>query len=251
MARVKPSSFRTQRSADLRHLASLLERYGVCLDTGPIQSAADQCSRNKPHGHDSWGYRIDRLIFRDLEKPKSSWPKSISDLSIEFNIEISGWCLPTDHCEDPFETLAMDIIIRGRTLGGALVMCAWHLDRHIGKHVSKDASPAHPHYHFQHGGNRLNNEIKESGQALIIEAPRIAHPPLEATLGVDFILSNFKSKDWARISEDHQYRNIVRQTQNHCWSSYVHAISTALPIQGNVQQSTNKLISRELWPQLL
>jgi len=232
-------------------LASLLERYGVCLDTGPILSAAEQCSVNKPLGHDSWGYTIERLIFRNIEKPKNCWPKSISDLSIEFNIDISGWCLPKDHDQDPFETLAMDILIRGRTAKGMHGVCAWHLDRHIGDHCERSVSPAHPHYHFQHGGNRLNDEIKDSGQALIIEAPRIAHPPLEAALGIDFVLSNFKSNDWALISQDSQYQKIVKETQIHCWGSYIRAISTAFSTHANDRKHDHQLLSTELWPQLL
>lgn len=252
MSRIKPQVFRNSRSSELRSIASILETYGVCLDTGPIHSAADQCRTNKPAGSNSWGYKIENLLFRDIGKPKDSWPKDIIDLTVEFSIDLSGECLPENHDQDPFYTLAMDIIVRGRIDNGATGVCAWHLDRHIGLHNGSDGSAAHPHYHFQHGGKRLQNELNNSGNSLILEAPRIAHPPLDAALGIDFVVSNFKSKQWADLSQDHQYINILQRTQRRCWQAYTLALSEALN-SGTKVGDTNaqKMNAMHLWPQLV
>jgi hypothetical protein len=252
MSKINCQAFRNARSVELRNIATILETYGVCLDTGPIQRAADLCLSCKPSGPNSWGYKIESLLFRDIGKPKDSWPKEIIDLTVEFSIDVSGKCLPEDHNQDPFATLAMDVIVRGRIENGTTGVCAWHLDRHIGNHNHGDGSAVHPHYHFQHGGKRLQQEISDSGQALILEAPRIAHPPLDATLGIDFVVSNFKSKHWADLVRDHQYINILRRNQKRCWRAYTQAISNALNSGSAIEKDNDQSMKAlHLWPQLI
>lgn len=240
-----PDSYRKARANELRTLAALLTKHGVCADSGPLLSAANRCEGEKPNGSNSWGYRVERLILRLPHPQRKCVPSGVHDLSVEFSLEVAGMCLRVDHEEDPFFQLGMDIVVRGRTASKSNVICAWHLDRHIGGHG--EASTAHPHYHFQFGGKQLWAELADSGDALFLEPPRLAHPPLEAILGVDFAVSNFKSSEWEKLRLDPEYEKIVEQTQNRVWRAYAKAVSDfwSMPC------GPTKLWARAIWPQLI
>ena len=62
---------------------------------------------------------------------------------------------------------------------------AWHLDceeNTQGKYI-------HPHFHFHAGGKKLSG--LNTGELLLISSPRIAYPPMDLPLAINFIIHNF------------------------------------------------------------
>ena len=62
---------------------------------------------------------------------------------------------------------------------------SWHLDceeETNGKYV-------HPHFHFHAGGRKISGLA--TGQLLMISSPRIAYPPMDLPLAINFVIRNF------------------------------------------------------------
>jgi len=141
--------------------------------------------------------------------------KSEFDLSI--NIELNDRIL---------DTYNFQIEIKGINDDGEHYN-AWHLDRDIrGLEPSKPKFD-HPLYHFQSGGNHL--EEKQINGAVFISAPRLPHPPMDVILGIHFILRNFCStKDYPRFDrlfDQPDYQDIVKRAKQRMFNPYFKAFS--------------------------
>jgi hypothetical protein len=79
----------------------------------------------------------------------------------------------------------------------------------------------HPLFHFQFGGERLN-DIDESIRAILIpEAPRVATVPMDAVLAVDFVLSHYFGMLWRKLRDtEPRYRRLVRAATKRYWAEY-------------------------------
>ena len=102
---------------------------------------------------------------------------------------------------------------------------AWHLDKDIRKTDANKPKVSHPLYHFQAGGNNL--EEKEISGAVFLGAPRLPHPPMDAILGLHFILKNFCStKDYTflnKIFSNPDYEDIIERAQDRMFKPYFKA----------------------------
>lgn len=225
-------------------MASILERSAVCADVSPINSAKDYCRTNCPSGADSWGYEISKLLFR-IDNQKHTQPKNILDLTLEMTVSLSGICHNDDYDADPLKCLAVDFVITGKRVGGGICYCSWHHDRHIEGSEDEDPEFAHPNYHFQHGGNKMWGG-DDFGSAIVFESPRIAHPPLDGILAIDYVVSNFCGNKWRKLLEDGEYVNLVKSVQKRLWRPY--AISTASKWCPDLSKSW---LPQKLWPQLI
>jgi hypothetical protein len=87
---------------------------------------------------------------------------------------------------------------------------------------------AHPRYHFQIGGQKVwDRPSHEFGSQLILETPRIAHPPLDAILAIDFILANYYSETWSNLlDKDGRYADLVETAQEIFWRPYLFAAAS-------------------------
>lgn len=220
--KINPDSFRRKKAASLRKMGEILCKYpNLCYTTGAFSAAAEECTRNRPNGPNSWGYNLSGLLFT-IKKPRHTIPKNASNtLNLMVNIEVKGFCV--DASDDPFEHLAMDIEVSTSPTKNRSI-CAWHLDRHVFKKGDNDPDDVHPLYHFHYGGNRMD-QIKENiGQILLLDSPRIHHPPLDGILAVDFVLSNFAGSVWRELSSDGTYRNLVIESQQQLWKPYFESI---------------------------
>lgn len=64
------------------------------------------------------------------------------------------------------------------------------------------------------------------GDLLILDAPRLMHPPLDLFLAVDFLLTNFiESRTWKNLRADTTYQAIVIDSQKDWWKGYFKQIS--------------------------
>lgn len=125
---------------------------------------------------------------------------------------------------------------------GRNLICSWHLDRDIesagDEQHSKDQSEIdaqgreiHPLYHLHFGGRVMTTMIDKDeadfGDLLLLEPPRLAHPPLDAILALDLLLTNFYPSDRKDLGNDDQYVRLVRTAQERYWRPYAHLCSSA------------------------
>jgi hypothetical protein len=243
--------FRKARQSELLRLADVLHKRNLIQDPGPLSAAASLCvRRDLRHGQHFWGYHLDGLIFAkvDIESFRHSRPENSQISSLELGITLSGPCLDDNAPDNPFSSLSGDIIVTGVTADRQKTLkCAWHLDKHIREVGDAEPALAHPEYHFQHGGKNIRL-LGDYGLHQILESPRIAHPPLDAILLVDFILSNYCGSEWKKLRlEDSTYKELVVSAQERYWAPY--ALATAVVSKAITVTSPWK--AKEIWPQLL
>ena len=232
-------------SNDLRLIAEVFRRNyrNVCLDPGPLREAADRLRQFREGGVAKWEYTLVGLRFR-IDRPKGSLPIEIGkDLSLDLDVSARGICGPDVY--DRLERLAVNIQISARNEASSESnISAWHLDRHISQ---DDPQEVHPLYHFHHGGKKMA-EIKDSiGKVLLLDPPRLPHPPMEALLSIDFILANFVGSVWKELRDDGTYANRIARAQELYWKPYfksLHSWWDGTPRQSNHQAPA-------LWPNLV
>ncbi len=250
----KAREFCEPLAEDLAALADLLEAQGVCADITPLTVAVSQMA---DYGGQSWNYEVDGLLFPLSQSDNPSLPAQVADLSCKLDLRVTG-LVPADPDSalgDPFSSLNVDLIVRARTMAGKATAVVWHFDRHIGS-VSA-AAAAHPIYHWQCGGSGARSFAREIGSAdllpvLLIDSPRIAHPPLDAVLAVDFVLSNFVSSQWRTMRQLTKYRSILARSQRHFWRPYAAGVrrwfATLIPPAADIDSAW---APDDLWPHLL
>lgn len=122
------------------------------------------------------------------------------------------------------ESYSFNIEINGLDNDANVYKFAWHLDQNI---PSPTPKYTHPYYHFQGGGQRL--EGMDSGDILLVDFPRIPHPPMDLFLGIHFILNNFlsskncPSKD--KLMDDYEYQQVIKESQELYWKYYFNSFS--------------------------
>jgi hypothetical protein len=243
--------FREARADELWRLSQILLEEGLIRDQEPITSAASQANRPELiDGVECWGYSFSRLEFLniDIESNRHARPEGAVVMSIELSVAVFGPCLDDNDLSNPFTTLGVNIVVVGLSADGTKdLKCAWHFDRHIQKEGDPDPVLAHPIYHFQHGGDNVS-QLNDYGKHLILDPPRIAHPPLDAVLAVDFVLSNYCGTKWSEMRiVNHAYKDLVAHAQERFWSPY--ALATAAICKTHAIISPWKV--QNIWPQIL
>ncbi|MCE7556357.1 hypothetical protein [Aliivibrio fischeri] len=102
---------------------------------------------------------------------------------------------------------------------------AWHLDYHKDE---LDTAPEfiHPSYHFHHGGRRIKEETENYGELVLLDAPRLMHPPLDLFLAIDLLVSNFLEKRaWRNLRADTAYQEIIKLSQIKWWQEYYQQVA--------------------------
>jgi hypothetical protein len=126
---------------------------------------------------------------------------------------------------DPLFKYKFEINIHGyknKRSEGQCYKCSWHLDKHS---PSENDKFTHASYHFQFGGKKIKNV--DSGNLLLLQNPRIPHPPMDIFLGFHFVIANFyNSKSYTFVREmtsDSVYQQIIKRAQNRLWTPYFDA----------------------------
>jgi hypothetical protein len=184
-----------------------------------------------------------RLI--DPAEQKHVRPSGATLSELVLNVVLEGKCVPTNQREqDPLTRLGVEIKILGVNAEGQKIRSSWYMDRHSSEPPMK--APVHPTYHFQFGG--IQSKQVDTGEMVITSAPRVAHPPLDAILAIDFALSNFFHEKWIELRMNKgQYYSVVKDTQRWLWMPYVEASDTGWDRVG-LQHSWQVV---EVWPQLI
>jgi hypothetical protein len=244
----KDANMRGEIARQLDMFAELLVRNQIILNASPLNKAAAQCRINNTAG--TWKYSLENLLFRRLGEFKAFQNKfDAQNASLELSVVIEGTCGESGD-SDPLSSLVLDIVITGMYEGkddAESACAAWHLDRHIYDENSKEPEFTHPIYHFSFGGihlERTQNPL--SASVLLADTPRIAHPPLDAILGIDFVITNFLGLSLSSIRNDTFYVNTVGTMQQKFWKPYVNSLQSFW-ISGNQVSSWNPSL---IWTQL-
>ena len=204
---------------DLCKFAELLVYHGICGDVGQIDNAGRKCKSNATET--AWSYN-GSLNF-NLDNFGKSHPHDHKNLTLQFIIDIKANKIVSTQFCDPLESLFFDIVISGKSAEKEDVICCWHLDKHD-KNPGIDDHYSHPKYHLTFGGDYLPQN-GDYGSALILNTPRIAYPPMDAVLGIDFIIQNYIDiKKTKKLLNDTEYRLIVDKSQKRLWKPYFQSI---------------------------
>lgn len=218
---------RKKTASSLRHLGTILVRHGVCADISPISRAADQCGANTSQKDDRWGYDISNLVF-NMPAPKGSLPSSLQKFRAELSVSVTGHF--SAELSDQFTKLEVNLEKFAQGQNGASLQSAWHFDRHI-IDVKKDdrhnSDEIHPLYHFQFGGARMTEIHDRLGDTLLVDPPRLMHPPMDGILAIDFVLANYAGRIWKSLRDDAQYNRLVVPQFEKIWKPYFNSITSS------------------------
>lgn len=235
---------------DLLLLAELLISEGICNDASSLNTAGNNCSKLPDEA--PWSYKLGQLDFL-IDEVGSTIPNDATDLKLRFSMSIKSNISEVESIKDPLDSLNFDIEIFGAYINNQStdivnLYCSWHLDRHISKAGDGQNKYSHPLYHFTFGGNKMEEQKLDYGSALIIPSPRIAYPPMDAVLGVDFILQNYFSKNKIKtLLQKPEYIEIIKKSQERLWQPYFTSISSKWgAVSGN--SFHKEFTYKNLWP---
>lgn len=82
------------------------------------------------------------------------------------------------------------------------------------------------------------------GQHLLLDSPRIAHPPLDATLAIDFVVSNYMPSLWWDLRLNSPgYEPLIERAQALYWRPYAQGATERWSTEDSAWDG------REIWPQ--
>jgi hypothetical protein len=202
--------------------------------THPLLKLFESTSRVE----DVWEYSLKKFEFKGISLDRHIRPEMVSRLAKQelgesrLLLEINCRCLcnhVTNQIKDPIQTLGAKFIIQFEYLDELseemkLLQCSWHLDKHD---LSKVTSTSHPLYHYEFGGTETSKMVNFNyGDFILLDSPRLMHPPLDLVLAFDFVIKNFYTfHDHRKLTESSEYRKYIKNAQYRIWKPY--AISFA------------------------
>jgi hypothetical protein len=210
--------------SDLCRLAILLQQHDVCRDIGPLQRAGSACMSNATST--LWAYNLDKMVF-NADAVGGRMAADSTDITVSLSIVIKGKITNTKEIYNPLIKLTFDLEIEGMKPSRSdnafeFLYSAWHLDRHIFDSEDGKTKYCHPLYHFAFGGDKMAAKGHDIyGNSLILPSPRLVYPPMDAVLGIDFILQNYIHKNKIRhLVEDSKYIEIQKKSQYRIWKPF-------------------------------
>ena len=239
---LSPSTVKDRISKDLLSLARVLneDSSGVVINPDVLRSAANQVKSGSKKG--SWSYQVADLQLK-VDIPQNILPTRCGEwLDIGLDLDIGGQCVADGSTS--ITDLILNLKIRTNTQSN---FCSWHFDRHItNKSEDRNSSAeAHPLYHFQHGGHAMKKFAESLGSMLLLPAPRLAFPPMDAILSLDFVLSNFSGLCWQQLRDEPTYLRLLKESQKKYWQPYL------LRLASWWDDSSQKNDCTQLWPHLV
>ncbi|OUS67679.1 hypothetical protein B5G52_21545 [Pseudoalteromonas sp. A601] len=175
------------------------------------------------------------IEFR-LFKPIAKTSPKVDSIKINLHHAISTDPSIDASNQDPINNYKFDMMVTGFSESQNFVNC-WHLDcdrfyDDDGKVIEMTGVQkfTHPLYHFQFGGDKMG--IQNSGEILLLAAPRIPHPPMDIFLSIHFILKNFYSAKETAYSfiqdlySDDDYKLIIDRAKQRMWAPYFKGLSS-------------------------
>lgn len=206
--------------ADLCALATLLNDYKLCKDVTPLNSAGNSSIMMSDDAN--WTYELNKITF-EADEVGGRIPFESADISISLSMSISSIGIQNGAISDPLSRLICDFEIDAFRLNDQLdiLYSSMHLDRHLVEVGNGDTAYSHPFYHFTYGGNKMEEKGDIYGNAIILPTPRFVYPPMDAILGIDFILQNYISKNKIiKLISNPDYIKIIKNSQTRLWKPF-------------------------------
>ena len=242
----------------LNFLARELKNNGLCYNTNPIQNAIQEINLNK--ASNTWGYNLSGLVFDKIETPKSTMPNNIQSIRIELNVEVHEKKYKPNEIFNPIiieqsigkaKKYNFSFMISGLSNGNK-VLSYWHLDFD----QSAGDSYIHPDFHLTFGGKGMKSDNDDEnqifGRVMLLPSPRLPYPPMDAILGIDFILRNFvQSNKINNLLNNKEYKNAIKQSQERLWRPYMLSIASHWCRFSGCNFSTDNTLSKKYHPTLI
>lgn len=225
-------NFVSDMYSELKSFHRLLERHmgGYIKNIGVLDTAINQVRNPNTK---IWSYDIPRLEFVNLDLGKVVCPNLDEDFvkNAVLELKLNITCLSSipDPIEDPIQDFGVQIVINIRDLEKVVAKSFWRFELHPAKVKGAPANQPefhHPLYHLHFGGHELRNDDKnlDYSNVLILEAPRIMHPPMDIVLAIDFVLNNFYSchscQPFIDLRSEAGYSKIVENARKRFWKPY-------------------------------
>lgn len=233
------SDIAIEMKSELEQFQRLLNSYGSLIECSRIQKSAEGLITGKD-GY--WVLEETAITFHNLDLGKNICPNGFEAFeemaTLKLICHMSGIRhVDRDGTEDPIKPVrrgniltsgfSLQLVITIGDLDNHIAKASWHFDRHPDKRSDgkPDENPDfdHPLYHLHFGGKEINQGQIEYGEVLLLESPRILHPPMDIVLAVDFVLGNFYSKESGKVNDlrdNPTYKKLVVKAQNRFWKPY-------------------------------
>jgi len=193
-------------STDLQQMARILQTAKICSDITPLNNASRELKKG--------AYNLQKLKLKVDNVPNNTRP-NVKSLEVLLNVQIKETKPNGNSICNPVSNYNFSIEISGKD-GEQTVHSSWHLDFDN----SVNSNYIHPSFHFTYGGETMKST--KLGDVLLLPTPRISYPPMDAVLGIDFVLSNFVRKNiYDRIKVNSQYKAAVKRSQERLWKPYM------------------------------
>lgn len=233
-------------SIELSEASDALKSLGIVLDDKPIHDAAQQVLGSRAG---FWHYQVAQLLIEVGGAGLKYFPTHLTSGGIthcRLDMTVLGFESTSDDDHDPLKHNDVQIFL-SRTVGAKTYSAAWHFDAQGNRGASHCI---HPRYHLTFGGRQLNPQLAtdngkhQISNLMLLDSPRLAHPPMDLLLAVDFVLSHFAGPKWASARQDAEYKRLLRVSQRRLWNPYFAATSKVCAGGANAW-------SPSPWPQLV
>jgi hypothetical protein len=181
----------------------------------------------------TWKYDVKKVIFKNIDLKrhiKPSFDAETADATLELEVYYQGeFSVLSNKIYDQTDSIGMKITVKcDYWKNGNIVEseCQWHFDKHD---TSKNCSTIHPLFHFEYGGTgKKEKEGFDFGNFIILDTPRIIHPPLDVVLAIDFVIKNFyRREDIISLTEGSPlYKRYIQNAHHRLWRPYVLALAS-------------------------
>lgn len=228
---------------NVERLINVLQEHGVIHSDTPLRELIKGLKKTRVDR--GLNYELIDLAFHNLSGKQfinnEKWDAKTFEVKLHLNIAL----LPDKEFKfGSVRSSVVEITYEAHSeVTCELTRGAWHLDFH------DDSSPEfiHPNYHFHHGGRRIKQETEDYGELVLLDAPRLMHPPLDLFLAVDLLASNFlKERYWRNLRADTTYQEIIKESQLNWWKKYYQQIADYWKHQTSGQVDVDKRQAAQL-----
>ncbi len=194
---------------ELTNWARILSSSNLCSDVSPITNEIGRIRNNNL-------YHIQKLKIGPFDPPRNTIPSKINHLYALIDVKFKLLDANETDIDNNIEEYLFNVVFIGQGDNEQKYYSSFHLDYD----KSDEAKVIHPWFHFTYGGHSLKDQ--ETGNVLLLSAPRLPFLPMDFFLGIDFIISNFLNKeDYYSISENSLYKKALENSQNSVWKQYI------------------------------
>lgn len=198
-------------SAQLNNIATILKQEKLCGNLTPLYNVIGELKKSQ-------SYYLQKLEINIDEVPNNTRPSCVKLLKAILSVQISESTSADNQIINPIRNpnYIFSVELTGKNNNGDTVHSNWHLDFED----SDTSEYVHPVFHLTYGGNAMKDT--NIGDVLLLPTPRLSYPPMDAILGIDFVISNFIKKDkYEKLKNNRAYSTAVKHSQQRLWQPYM------------------------------